>query len=58
MTEREKTLRQLDEWGVAYSFEEHPAVFTNDNTATVRLSFDALLGVIERNGNKIHFIEL
>jgi len=33
-------------------------VHPNDNTATVWMSFEALRGIVERNGNTIHFIEL
>ena len=38
--------------------KERLGVHPNDNTATVWMSFDALYGVVERNGNTIHFIEL
>jgi len=33
-------------------------VHPNDNTATVWMPFDVLRGIVERNGNMIHFIEL
>ena len=33
-------------------------VHPNDNTATVWMSFDALHGIVKRNGNTVHFIEL
>jgi len=33
-------------------------VHPNDNTATVWMPFDVLRGVVEHNGNTIHFIEL
>lgn len=33
-------------------------VHPNDNTATVLISFDALVKIIEQNGNTIHFITM
>lgn len=33
-------------------------VHPNDNTATIWISFDALKKVIEKNGNKIHFVTI
>ena len=38
--------------------KERLGVHPNDNTATVRISFEALHDIVKRNGNRIHLIEL
>ena len=37
---------------------ERLGVHPNENTATVFLSFSSLIRIIEKNGNKIHFVEV
>ena len=38
--------------------KERIGVHPNDNTATVWMSFNALLDIVKSNGNTIHFIKL